>query len=184
MSEPDELRGARERERALESALREVESAASERAGLDRRRALIAAELAETRRRLHGKRELPLLPRVRMAGPCPEEWAGMTGDDRVRHCDRCDKAVYNLSAMTSAEVEALLRAKADAGMCARYYERADGMIMTSDCPSGHFRHWLEATIATFVAATIGIAVWHHFGATVHSGRIRVEAPPPEPEEPR
>ena len=33
----------------------------------------------------------------------------MVGDDRARHCSKCDKDVFDLSAMTTSEVTALLR---------------------------------------------------------------------------
>jgi hypothetical protein len=48
--------------------------------------------------RMH--RALPLLSQLRVASPCRESWEGMLGDDRVRHCGKCDKHVYNLSALS------------------------------------------------------------------------------------
>ena len=35
----------------------------------------------------------------------------MTGDDRVRFCDRCRKNVYNLSSLTREQAEALVFAR-------------------------------------------------------------------------
>ncbi len=57
------------------------------------------------------------------------------GDDVVRHCRKCDKDVFNLSNMTRDEAEELIVATAG-NLCARYYQRADGSIMTSDCSVG------------------------------------------------
>ncbi len=38
---------------------------------------------------------LPVLPleAIRIASPCDVPWSGMQGDDRQRHCGRCDHAV-------------------------------------------------------------------------------------------
>src|SRR5260221_8454096 len=75
------------------------------------------------------------LDQVRIASPCRADWAAMQGDDRVRFCAKCGKNVYNLSAMTRPEAEALVVEK-EGRMCARFYQRADGSALTSDCPVG------------------------------------------------
>jgi hypothetical protein len=59
----------------------------------------------------------------------------MPGTDRVRHCDQCNKNVYNLSEMTRRQAESLLR-ETEGRLCARLYRRADGTILTSNCPAG------------------------------------------------
>src|SRR5258708_7400706 len=59
----------------------------------------------------------------------------MPGSDRVRHCGECNKNVYNLSEMTRREAKTLLREK-EVQLCARLYRRADGAILTSNCPAG------------------------------------------------
>lgn len=80
---------------------------------------------------------IPLLTNVRVAAPCPASWSLMTevDGDRVRFCDSCKLNVYNLSAMTQAEAEGLLRAH-EGRLCVRYYERPDGTILTRNCPIG------------------------------------------------
>lgn len=82
------------------------------------------------------KRTLPMLESVRVASPCPADWGQMIGDEKVRFCTGCEKNVYNLSAMTSADAEHLLGASAGGELCVRFYQRADGTVMTSDCPVG------------------------------------------------
>src|SRR5438045_4063768 len=72
---------------------------------------------------------------VRIAAPCPAEWEKMAGDDRIRHCSECNLNVYNLSAMTEIEIQRLL-AKSTGRVCARFYRRADGTMLTQDCPRG------------------------------------------------
>ena len=78
----------------------------------------------------------PALENIRIATPCPASWEQMRGDDRVRHCDLCKLNVYNFSAMTRTEAEALLQAHAGQRLCGRLYRRADGTILTQDCPTG------------------------------------------------
>lgn len=67
----------------------------------------------------------------------------MTGDDRTRRCDQCNLNVHNISAMTRQEGEAFLARTFHADgrpivgrVCARFYRRADGTILTADCPVG------------------------------------------------
>lgn len=76
---------------------------------------------------------LSVLDMVRVASPCPIKWDTMVGDDRVRHCSRCNLHVFNLSEMRREEAETLIQAK-QGRLCARYYQRADGTVMTQDCP--------------------------------------------------
>jgi hypothetical protein len=78
---------------------------------------------------------LDLINGVRIASPCPASWAQMAGTDRVRQCSLCDQAVYDLSAMTAAEVAQFLGA-GDEDVCVRLYRRTDGTVMTRDCPKG------------------------------------------------
>jgi hypothetical protein len=59
----------------------------------------------------------------------------MEGDERARFCGQCRKHVYNFSAMAGPEVEALVREK-QGHLCGRYFQRADGRMLTADCPSG------------------------------------------------
>jgi hypothetical protein len=49
----------------------------------------------------------------------------------VRFCPDCQKNVYNLSAMTTAEAEAFLGSAADAP-CVRFRRGADGTVITAD----------------------------------------------------
>ena len=71
---------------------------------------------------------------VRLASPCNANWKEMQGDERVRLCLRCDKNVYNVSAMDKDAAEALLRERLGTDMCVRFYQRADGTLLTQDCP--------------------------------------------------
>jgi hypothetical protein len=58
----------------------------------------------------------------------------MVGDERVRHCAECNLNVYNLSAMTERQVQELIAGSRGNRLCARLYRRADGTVLTQDCP--------------------------------------------------
>ena len=76
-----------------------------------------------------------LLENLRIASPCPADWDKMDGDEQVRFCHLCQKSVYDVSALTRRQAEALLR-RNGAGTCTRIYRRQDGTILTQDCPIG------------------------------------------------
>lgn len=59
----------------------------------------------------------------------------MQGDHRVRHCSECNLNVYNFSATPEREIQELLLAKNER-LCARWFRRSDGTILTADCPVG------------------------------------------------
>ncbi len=71
--------------------------------------------------------------RLRVAKPCPVPWDSMSGDDRVRRCDSCQLNIFNIEAMTAAEIERLIRER-EGRLCIRLYRRTDGTVATSDCP--------------------------------------------------
>jgi len=75
------------------------------------------------------------LDRVSVASPCKADWAQMIGTDRVRFCGQCNLNVYNLSSMTRVQAESLI-ADTEGRLCVRFYRRADGSILTRDCPVG------------------------------------------------
>jgi hypothetical protein len=72
---------------------------------------------------------------LRVATPCPASWDEMHGDERMRFCDSCNLHVYNISAMSRREAEALI-SRTEGRICGRFYRRADGTILTKDCPVG------------------------------------------------
>ncbi|MGZ4844287.1 MAG: carboxypeptidase-like regulatory domain-containing protein [Candidatus Angelobacter sp.] len=71
---------------------------------------------------------------IRIASPCQAEWEKMVGDERVRHCSECNLNVYNLSAMTERQVQELIAGSQGKRLCTRFYRRADGTVLTQDCP--------------------------------------------------
>jgi hypothetical protein len=73
------------------------------------------------------------LQRIEIATPCMASWDDMKGDQRVRHCDDCNKKVFNLSAMPEAAAVQLLADNHGGALCVRFYQRQDGTLMTGDC---------------------------------------------------
>lgn len=76
------------------------------------------------------------LNRIEVASPCHESWDEMAGSQRERHCDRCEQTVYDLSGMTRDAAQSLV-AKTQSGeqVCVRFRRRADGTVLTADCPT-------------------------------------------------
>jgi hypothetical protein len=74
---------------------------------------------------------------LRIATPCSADWDQMFSfeDERVRFCSQCNLNVYNLSGMSRQEAEALVT-KTEGRLCVRFYRRADGSILTQNCPVG------------------------------------------------
>jgi len=75
------------------------------------------------------------LSRLRVASPCPVSWESMSGTNRVRYCAQCSLNVYNISELTREETKSLI-ASSEGRICARLFRRADGTLITRDCPVG------------------------------------------------
>lgn len=100
-----------------------------------------------------------VLDDIRVATPCNADWDDMSGDERVRFCGKCEKNVYNLSAMSRLEAEALVREK-EGRMCVRFFQRPDGTMLTQDCPVGvRNAQWRNRVWRSFstAAAAAGLA---------------------------
>lgn len=135
----NEIDALRERKASLEAEIAKLRDQTTRLDELKAREAELAGELAGIDGRLEArlpKRGLPLLDQVRVASPCKAEWNEMLGDERVRFCLSCEKNVYNLSSMTKDDAESLLRERLGNDLCVRFYQRADGTILTQDCPEG------------------------------------------------
>jgi len=100
---------------------------------------------------------------IRVDQPCPASWDAMHGDDRVRFCGECKLHVYNLSELSRAQAEMLV-ASHEGRLCVRYYQRADGTVITQDCEGG-LRAAMRRTrrFVTAAAGTILCAILAPFG---------------------
>ncbi|MBL8679879.1 MAG: hypothetical protein JNK05_11970 [Myxococcales bacterium] len=141
------------RKSALETDLAAAKQKLAESEDIASRAARMERELAEVEARLRGeKKRLPMLDNVRVASPCTASWADMKGDDRVRFCGHCEKNVFNLSAMSRDEAEALILASG-AKICVRMYRRADGTVLTEDCSVGVRRKRRKQLAAALVGVS-------------------------------
>jgi hypothetical protein len=118
---------------------------------------------------------------LRIAAPCPASWQGMAGDDRVRHCTLCRLNVYNFAEMTREEVHELL-VQTEGRFCARLYRRADGTVLTRDCPTGlrALRRRASRVVAALITALLslpavglGSSTWKKPRLQTHGAKIKL-----------
>jgi hypothetical protein len=85
------------------------------------------------------KAELKLVNSLQIASPCPITWESMslTNDDAVRFCGQCHKNVYDFSLLSSSQASLLLQQAScqEQSLCVQLYRRADGRVITGDCPA-------------------------------------------------
>jgi hypothetical protein len=86
----------------------------------------------------------------------------MTGDERVRHCNSCQLNIYNTAEMTAIEVERLIEQR-EGRLCIRLLRRADGTVITRDCPVGlrAMRKRLARSVGATLSLIFGLA-WTGF----------------------
>ncbi len=107
------------------------------------------------------------LDNIKIASPCSMDWDAMTGVGRKRYCGECKLNVYNLSGMTRTEAESLLM-NSEGRLCVRFYRRADGSILTKDCPVGwqavkkRISRVATAFVSLVFAALSGIGLANYF----------------------
>lgn len=92
------------------------------------------------------------------AAPCSVSWHDMKGDERIRRCTKCQHPVYFLTDLPPEEVEKFLVTQG--ARTGKVYLRADGALMTSDCPEGvrhRARRWIASGVALAVVVLVAIA---------------------------
>ncbi len=124
------------------------------------------------------------LDSIKVASPCSADWDAMIGNERRRFCGECKLNVYNLSGMTRGEAESLIM-NAEGRLCARFFRRTDGTIITKDCPVGWqavkqrmTRVW-TAVASVLITAVSGIGITAFMSQnneSVTMGNIAVETP--------
>lgn len=138
------------------------------------------------------------LNNIKIASPCSQDWNEMIGTQRSRFCGECKLNVYNLSGMSRNEAENLLL-NSEGRLCVRFFKRADGIILTKDCPVGWqaIKQRVSKTATAFAslifAALSGIGLSNYFAqsnkTTPLTGKINVKntdftvktQPTPQPE---
>jgi hypothetical protein len=89
--------------------------------------------------------------KLRVASPCSVGWQNMAGGESKRFCNLCSLNVYNVSEMSMAYVQDLI-AKSEGRICMRLYKRADGTVITKDCPVGLRAY--QKRVARFAGAAL------------------------------
>lgn len=119
------------------------------------------------------------LKNVRIASPCSQKWDQMSGDERARFCGECNLNVYNLSGMSRREAENLILQSEGDSICVRFFRRADGTILTKDCPVG----WRAVKRKISRTATACASLVSAFLGAVGLTRFFAESsqPPPPPQ---
>lgn len=95
------------------------------------------------------------LANLKIASPCSADWDRMAGDDRKRFCGDCKLHVYNLSGMTTYDAENLLRLS-EGRLCVSYFQRADGTVLTRECPVGWAR--VKRRLSMTATAVFGLFI--------------------------
>jgi hypothetical protein len=96
-------------------------------------------------------RPAPTLTSLPLAEACGVEWDDMLGNGRVRRCAKCRKQVFNISGLSLADAEVLVRGRLerDGGPLHR---RSDGGVVAGACARGRWRRPMRR------ATTIGLGV--------------------------
>lgn len=102
------------------------------------------------------------LNNIRIASPCSQDWNQMIGTDRQRYCGECKLNVYNLSGMTATEAENLLL-NSEGRLCVRFFKRADGTVLTEDCPVGWQAFKRRASRISTAVASLFIGLFGGLG---------------------
>ena len=99
-----------------------------------------------------------LVNSLQIASPCPMKWGDMqrTEEEAIRFCGDCSKNVYDVSKMSAKDASLLLQKAEISGSstCMQLWRRADGTVITDDCPVGLRRirdSWkkVRSAVATF-----------------------------------
>ncbi len=121
------------------------------------------------------------LNNIKIASPCSADWDEMMGNERRRFCGDCKLNVYNLSGMSQREAENLLL-NSEGRLCVRFYKRADGTILTKDCPVGWqaIRQRISKMATAFASvvftALSGIGLTTYFAKSSEPQMIEVMLP--------
>jgi hypothetical protein len=89
---------------------------------------------------------------VSLPNPCGEKWENMSSRGCNRHCDTCDKTIYDLAKLTIGEAEALLDGEGE--VCVRAHIASDGAVKLADSANANrrMRALVGASLSLIVAA--------------------------------
>ena len=90
------------------------------------------------------------LDSINVKSPCSESWDEMKGNDEVRFCSHCAKNVHDISAMTRAKAEKLVK-NSNGKLCVRYVKNPNGKLITTPPKLTQIKR--RATFAAGILAT-------------------------------
>ncbi|TVQ59266.1 MAG: hypothetical protein EA379_11670 [Phycisphaerales bacterium] len=99
-------------------------------------------------------KDIRLLDNVRIDEPCPLATTDLPRAPGGWHCPQCDKRVHDISALTRDEAEALLRSRAETGLCVRITKDDRGVVTRERTAWRRTRRGLA--IVSNIAALIGL----------------------------
>ena len=80
------------------------------------------------------------LKNIQIASPCKMNWNDMarTSEEAKRFCGDCRKHVFSIDQLSAKEAHQLIQSASanNSSVCVRLFKRADGTIITDDCPVG------------------------------------------------
>jgi hypothetical protein len=121
---------------------------------------------------------------IEVETPCSKDWNRMRGSDEKRFCDHCNRDVYDLGAMSEADVQNLLCQQAGK-LCVRFTRLSSGKIQTLDYSTGgrkspgwRFLTLVGAVGALIVGFVLGCTRFSPFQPRVTMGRMMVPVTPP------
>ncbi len=112
---------------------------------------------------------------IMIASPCTVDWNTMVGDDRVRVCGACKHKVYDTSKLTTKEIVDLMAR--DTNACLKIYRRADGTLLTEDCPFGLRTLRRGARTVSKIAASLWALALSLTSVSAQSGTVKPESTP-------
>src|SRR5262245_15722474 len=96
------------------------------------------------------------LERLRVVSPCTTSWEAMQGGGSRRHCQECNKPVYDFAALTPREIAGLLEASGGR-LCGRLTRDAAGRLLTRE-PSPAPDPLAARRVSPLAAATVAAVV--------------------------
>jgi hypothetical protein len=103
--------------------------------------------------------------RVTLGTPCSMRWSDLKGTDSVRHCQKCQKSVYNSEKLTTAQILEFVKTPQTAP-CLMLYRRRDGTLMTADCKNKWAHKAANWTLSTGMMVLYSVLFLMVGGATI------------------
>jgi hypothetical protein len=98
--------------------------------------------------------------KLKIGAPCPMDWNQLSGDERVRHCERCRLNVYNIADLSPEAVRDLV-ARTEGRLCVTLYVREERTAAVRECGWARQRRWIRRAVTAglvLLLAGVGTAL--------------------------